>query len=547
MRNHTISASICALLLFISLTGCMLLPLEAVGMPVDVTAVAFAPEVACTDQFIAHELDHITTVAEEPVRMFDSNGAGLAVNDLDGDGDLDLVFANLRGNNAIFWNEGNFNFIKSELDHGQSRAVAMVDVDGNGLLDIVFTQRTGSLAYWHNAGERSFVQETLPGVQEYAYAMNWADLDGDGDLDLVTGSYDAGLEKELGSSFMLGNGGGVFYYENQEGTFVPTQLAAQAQALAIHLGDLNGDSLADILVGNDFAMQDQAWLASETGWQPMQPFATTTHSTMSFTAGDIDNDGHAELFATDMKPYANDEATQNAWRPVMAMIPEHHEAGDPQVMENVLQSAAADGRFENRAAAFDLDATGWSWSAKFGDLDNDGFLDLYVVNGMIAADLFAHLPGGELVERNQAFHNERGKRFVPMPAWQLDAETSGRGMSMADLDNDGDLDAVVNNLLAPAQIFENQLCGGMGLEVDLLWRESANPYAVGAELVLHTSAGTFTRQVQVASGYLSGDPTRVHIGIPADATLNHLDIRWPDGEVSRLPHPPANQLLQIRR
>ena len=127
------------------------------------------------------------------------------------------------------------------------------------------------------------------------------------------------------------------------------------------------------------------------------------------------------------------------------------------------------GKWENQATRRGVDATGWSWSARFGDLDQDGYLDLYIVNGMIATDLFGYLNNGELVEENQAFHNRGDGSFQPAPQWQLGSTASGRGMIMADLDGDGDLDIVVNNLRGFAQLFENQLCTGASLQVDLVW------------------------------------------------------------------------------
>lgn len=502
---------------------------------------------SCSGQFVAHSLDHVTTVASDPVEMFDSNGAGLAVNDLDNDGYLDLVMANLLGDTTILWNQGGLRFEKRLLDQNQTRAAAAVDIDEDGLLDLVFTQRIGSLAYWHNEGDRIFTQDLLSGVHEYAYAMNWADLDRDGDLDLVTASYDAGLEKDLGNTFLLGQGAGIFYFENKAGTYIPARLAERSQALAIHLGDLNSDNHADILVGNDFSVPDGVWFNQHGSWQVAQPFSTTTHSTMSYTAGDINNDGQQALFATDMKPYADDEITRNAWAPVMEMMPHHEVEGDPQIMANVLHSQLGNGEFTNDAPTLGLAATGWSWSAKFGDLDHDGFLDLYVVNGMIATELFGHLSDDALIEQNQALRNDGGTRFVPALEWQLNAETSGRGMSLADLDNDGDLDVVVNNLLAPAQLFENQLCAGASLAIDLRWPESSNTHAIGATLILDTTIGKLTRQVEAVSGYLSGDPSRIHFGFPADTVVNDLNIRWPDGTHSHLPTPPVNVLLQIQR
>ena len=167
---------------------------------------------------------------------------------------------------------------------------------------------------------------------------------------------------------------------------------------------------------------------------------------------------------------------------------------------NTLQVRGADGAFENRASGAGVDATGWSWSAQFGDLDNDGDLDLYTVNGMIG-EAFGHLPGAELVEENQALRNDGAGAFVPAPEWGLGATESGRGMALADLDPDGDLDIVVNNFQAPVVLFENQVCGGASLQVDLDWSGSANPFAVGARLRLTTDKATYWRETRVSSGY----------------------------------------------
>ncbi len=523
-------------------------PASQPDAPVAVRAAttALAAGQPCAGSFVPRSLPHTTAVRGETVGMFESNGAGVAVNDLDGDGLLDLVFANLDGPNTVLWNRGDLRFEAQSLDDRNSRAVSIVDVDGDERQEIVFTHRDGGASVWRTGGARP-ARSTLPGVLEPAYAMAWADLSGDGTLDLVTGSYDSELAKRQRDRFMFGTGAGVFVYEQRAGSFVKTRLATESQALAIALLDLNRDRRPDIVAGNDFGQRDQTWLRDGAGWSAAEPFAATTHSTMSLDWGDLDNDGGFELFATDMKPYAIDTATLAAWLPVMATMPAKHAPGDPQIMDNVLQVRGADGRWHNEAFRRGVDATGWSWSGKFGDLDNDGFLDLYVVNGMIARELFHHLPGDELVEQNQARRNSGRGYFMPAPEWGLGSTAGGRGMSMADLDNDGDLDIVVNNLRAPAQLFENRLCGGAGLEVDLRWPASGNTRAIGARLVLHTDRGTYTRDVRATSGYLSGDPARVHFGFPADAVLERLEVRWPDGAISALARPDRQTLLTVTR
>ncbi|MCY3901002.1 MAG: CRTAC1 family protein [Caldilineaceae bacterium] len=513
----------------------------------------------CTGSFAEHELPHVTGTAFERVTYFTSNGAGLAVGDLDNDGDEDFVLANLLGPNKIFWNEGNWQFRPQLLLDGSLRGLALVDVDGDGWLDITATSRSGILLYWRNSGGEEgsppFTNEQEParlqGVDGFAYSLQWADLDADGDLDLVTASYDASLEKQIGRRALdATDQNGVFVYKNENGRFWPTRLASRSQGLALQLQDLNGDRRIDILVGNDFDVHDAVFLNQRGGsWLEAEPFATTTFSTMSFDTGDIDNDGQLELFAADMHPYSEEPEIMRQWLPVMETMPPPSPDDAPQVMANVLQERQGDA-WSDQAEAWQIPFSGWSWSAQFGDIDQDGLLDLYVVNGMTAMEIFRHLPGDELVEENQAYRNDGGNRFTPAPEWKLNSTAGGRGMSMADFDGDGDLDVLINNLRSPSQIFENQLCSGRSLLVDLRQPGSGNTRALGAELLLHTSTGIYRRSVHAAGGYLSGRSARQHFGMPLESRIIMLEVRWPDRVLSLIDGraiQPASLLTITRR
>ncbi len=528
-----------------ALLPCLILTLVLAAcvpsLSVHVVSQPLSPLPRCSGRFVEHPLPHVTGTAFERVTYFASNGAGLAVGDLDNDGDEDFVLANLLGPNQIFWNEGHWRFQPQLLFDGSLRAVALVDVDGDDWLDITATGRSGDVRIWPNAGpDTLFSHQQRPsrlrGVNGFAYALQWGDLDADGDLDLVTGSYDAALEKQIGRRALeASNLTGVFVYAQHDDRFVPTRLAPHAQALALQLLDVNHDGRLDILVGNDFDTRDVLFLATEADhWQAADLFAQTTFSTMSFDTGDIDNDGAWELFAADMHPYSNDPDIMRQWQPVLQTMPAPSPLDGPQVMANVLQDQHQGQDWTDRAPDWGIPYSGWSWSAQFGDLNQDGFLDLYVVNGMTAQEIFSHLPNDELIEENQVYRNDAGRRFVPAPEWQLNSTAGGRGMSLADLDGDGDLDVLINNLRSPAQIFENQLCTGLPLLVQLRQPGTGNTRALGSEVILHTSTGVYHRRVQATGGYLSGRSAQLHFGLPRDSRIDTLEIRWPDGVVSRI-------------
>jgi len=467
----------------------------------------------CRDSFLTHPLDHVTSAVG---RKFEAYGAGVAINDLDNDGDLDIVLANLAGPNTILWNEGGLNFRAKRLPGGDARAVNIVDVDGDGWQDIIFSRRASIPDYWHNQGRQKFEQKLLSGLAKPVYALNWADLDGDNDLDLVAGSFDANLLADLGSNFLLSGGAGLFYYENRRGYFMSQRLTQSAQATAIDLLDLNDDGQLDIIVGNNFDTSNRVWLRQKNAWHESTLLgAASFANTISLAHADVNNDGHFDILSTHMPP------------------PDQPPGG-----RNELHISGMLGRFREKATEWGIATTGQSWSAKFGDLNSDGFEDLYLVNGALE-------PG--LVEKNRAFRNTGFKHFQPAPEWRLGASASGRGVSMADLDDDGDLDIVVNNLGSPAQLFENQLCGGQNLQVDLFWPGAGNRRAIGAILALHTGNASTYRTVTAASGYLSGDPTRVHFGFPTGTALNSLEIRWPDGAISTVNQLSPQTRLSITR
>ncbi len=504
---------------------------------------------SCTDTFVAHRLPHTTRSDKKELVHFIANGAGVALADLNHDGLIDIVLAGMDAPPTIMWNQGDLKFRNEILNVAGSRAVNAVDVDGDGQIDLVFTHAGNRPSFWR--ANFNLVPPVFQRVPANAfigrfnpYSMAWADLDADGDLDMVGASYNAELiARGLGTP----SGGGVFLFTNDGGTLKPLLLDSHSQSLAVLLTDLDGDGRRDILIGNDFATPDTVFFNKPNGWIDAFPFVRITANTMGFAEGDTDNDGSFEIMGTDMKPYQSDPI----WIPPLEGKGSMQADDGIQFVANTLQfrSKGTSSSFTDQGVARGVDATGWSWSVQFGDLDNDGAVDLYVVNGMIHSGLFGHLPDNELVEENQALRNDGTGHFVPAPEWKLAGTESGRGMSFADMDNDGDLDIVVNNFAKPSVLFENRLCVGIALEVALYWEGSPNRRAIGAKLRLYTTQGTLHREMRASSGYLSSLPARVHFGLGNTTTkdVQQLEVIWPDGQISHIDQPPLGVLLQLRR
>ena len=209
----------------------------------------------------------------------------------------------------------------------------------------------------------------------------------------------------------------------------------------------------------------------------------------------------------------------------------------------------AGGGYDNHAGRFGVDASGWSWAAQFGDLDNDGFLDLYVVNGMMSEELFAHVSAYALVEENQVFPQRRQRRIPADAAVAVGLERRRRGMVMVDLDDDGDLGHCGQQSAGAGAVAREPGCVTVAPH---FWfpcagRAGINTGAIGSRLVLHTSAGELHREITASSGYLSGNVAAVHFGFPRTSEPLRLQIDWPDGAISFLDQPAPDTRITVIR
>ena len=498
----------------------------------------------CGFRFSRTDLPHYTSGGATGSALYASNGSGLAVGDLTGDGQPDLVFGNIVGTVTVYVNEGDFVFTPISTTLTDVRSLAIVDADGDGTREIYATRRfappiVGKLT------DGALTYEPIPEVYSAFYAMGWQDLNRDGALDVVFGTYDNEQLQQQGLIFQTRGGGGVFVYTQTETGFTPQRLNDSAQALAIAFPDLDHDGRPDVLVGNDFNEPDAGWTINNAGYAAVAPFSQTTENTMSLDYADYNNDGVLDIYATDMKPYDQSVTTMARWLPAMLKLTRPLTADDPQYTENTLHTWDGS-RWRNRAYDLQLDATGWSWSAKFADLDNNGWQDLYVVNGMKATDLLSYLPDDELSEDDMLFVTDNSERYELVDRG-ISQTGSGRSATMADLDNDGDLDVVVNPIDGNAQLYRNELCQTASIAVTLVDPTSANRDAVGAIVSVAANKQLLTRTIQVSSGYLSGQPTTAHFGLGDTQRIERLVITWPDGKQSEVTDITANMHYTITR
>ena len=503
----------------------------------------------CSGAFVPHELAHVTLGRGVITAMSDGTGSGVLVEDMDDDGLIDIVLPNLAGETSILWNEGGLVFDRQPLISGRFRQALAADVDADGDRDLVLTTGIGPPVVLSavDGAPRHYQRRELR-TAAIAYSAAVGDLAGDGTLRLATGSYNAELTQNRDPRVLTGNGVGAAVHRLEAGQgsaspVVSELLTDQAQALVTLVVDLDDDGRQDVMVGNDLGTPDMVWLGAGGGrLVEAVPFDTTTLSTMSIDVVDFDNDGDSDVIATDMAPMAGEDPTP--WERVMPDV-EAARVDDVQDPFNKLQVRDGDG-YDDRAVDLGFAATGWSWSGVAGDLDNDGLLDLYVVNGMQAVAVFPDLPDGALVEANQAFRNT-GDDLVPAPQWGLGDTAGGRGMAQADLDADGDLDVVVNNLGSPAKLFENDLCGGAALVVDPVWLGVQNRDALGVTIEVTAGDRVLRRQLASARGYLSSPPTEAHFGLGDHDRPVDVTITWPDGATTDLAEVEVGRRLTVER
>jgi hypothetical protein len=542
------------------------------------------------------------------------NGGGVAIGDIDGDGLPDLYFTSTFQSNKLYRNLGNLKFedITDQAgvaaEEGFKTGVAMADVNGDGLLDI-YVCRTGkgdprdrqNLLFVNN-GDLTFTEKAEAFGLVETNTSNHAtffDYDLDGDLDLYllahrldfTDSGDMRLKqdengaytriltpKEPDQSDML--------FRNDNGRFVNVSSTAgiinSTFGLSATVADMNQDGYPDVYVANDYIDPDFVYINNGDGTFTDKYFEYLGHSSQSSMGsdiGDYNNDGLYDIIVMDMFP-ADPVRFKEMMNPMALQRQEmlrKYGYGD-QVGRNVLQLNMGNGQFAEIGELAGVSTTDWSWGSLFADLDNDGWQDLHVANGyrrdMTHMDYVVYTrdsierTGGlskkrfpdinaflDLVPEKKlasfVFRNQQDLTFKDVTnEWGMDQPAFSNGSAWADLDNDGDLDMVINNILDPAFIFENHASERLDhhyLQISLEGK-SANTYGIGAEVCVTTSDGQ--RQCQAMRpirGFFSSSQPIIHFGLGTRTAIEELVVVWPDRRMQTLKNVKADSRLVLRQ
>jgi len=532
------------------------------------------------------------------------NGGGVAIGDINNDGLPDVYLTANMGPNTLYLNRGNFVFEDISQNAGiqgkgeWSTGVSMADVNGDGWLDI-YVCNSGNQAsdekhneLFMNNGDLTFTERAAEyAVNDSGYSTHagFFDYDKDGDLDLYLMNNSS---KAIGSFKLEENQrnirdymGGDKLFRNDGNRF--TDVSEQAGiygsvigfGLGITLGDIDLDGWVDIYISNDFFERDYIYMNKGDGTfrevlTDMMP--STSAASMGADMADINNDRYPEVFATDMVPEFNDrlktKTTFDNWEGYHSNVQNgyHH-----QFTRNMLHINNADGTFSEVGRFAGVNATDWSWGALIVDLDNDGMKDLFVANGIYQdltdqdyiqyfsdRDRVMSIVTGKNVDYktlidaipsvklpNYAFQNQGNFRFANVAdKWGLAQPSHSNGSAYGDLDNDGDLDLVVNNVNMPVFIYRNEtnqlLPGNRYLKV-VLNGIAPNTHAIGAKVTgVHKGKYYYTEQLPTR-GFLSTIDARPNLGLGAIVTLDTLVVEWPDNRVTLLTQVATNKTLTL--
>ncbi|MFO1498517.1 MAG: FG-GAP-like repeat-containing protein [Verrucomicrobiota bacterium] len=484
--------------------------------------------------------------------------------DIDNDGDLDLYVCVFNGPNLLYLNAGDGSFQEAAQGFGlnfsgASVMMAFADYDHDGFLDGYLVTHRLAVGVDHR----------LPGTSSAAFQRAIIRTTGPGKVE-VNPAYSElfGLiPKASGRSELIIAGQADYLYHNDgKGHFSVVNDRAGIRGHDIGLAacwwDYNDDGFADLYVSNDYKGPDRLYRNNRDGTFTDVAPTVLPHvpwSSMGVDVADIDNDGRIDLIATEMAG-----STHYRRMTINGDLPRERwflSFGEPrQYQRNALYLNTGTERVLEAACLAGLEATDWTWSAKFADMDNDGWMDVFVANGMsrdfVNADSLASMrergrassqwhTRPVLREENLAFRNRGDVRFDNVGrAWGLNQLSASFGAAFADLDRDGDLDLIVSNFEEAVSVYRNTGTSGGGVLVRLRGQAS-NSWGVGAKLQLTAGGLTQTRSIDLSSGIMSANEPIAHFGLTGSSAIDQLRIKWPGGKQQILAGLNAGRLYSI--
>ena len=538
------------------------------------------------------------------------NGGGVAAGDVNGDGLTDLYFSANMTPNALYINKGAMKFEEVTAISGVAgrpgpwkTGVTLADVNGDNKLDL-YVCYSGALPPQKRINQLFINQgnnaEGIPVFTEQAKAYGldspafsnqayFFDYDRDGDLDALLLNHNpqsypvlnvAGTARLLKEEnpFM-----GVRLYQQRNGFFKDVTLQAGISSspltygLGLGISDLNNDGWPDVYVSNDYAVPDYLYMNNGNGTfidVLKESMGHTSHFSMGNDIADINNDGLQDIITLDMLPKDN-------YRQKLLMAPDNYDKFDLNVrsgfhyqyMRNMLQLNNGNGTFSEIGQLAGISNTDWSWAALTADYDNDGWKDLYVTNGYYRdytnldfinymddyiktkgqlkrselPEIIAKMPSSDLV--NYLFMNKKGISFTNATASAgVNIPSNSNGAAYADLDNDGDLDLIINNINQPVFIYQNTTLENTSqhyLQVKLQG-EAKNTQGLGTKVTLFCNGVQQTVEQSPARGYLSSVSPVLHFGLGAVDNIDTLVVTWNSGKQQQLTNIKADQMLVLR-
>lgn len=524
------------------------------------------------------------------------NGGGVAAGDVNNDGLTDLYFTNTMKPNALYINKGDFKFedvtAKAGVDGGAgvNWGTTMADINGDGWLDI-YVCKSGATAgldlkrnqCFINQGDGTFKEMAKAmGIDNPGYSVQAAffDYDMDNDLDLIVmnqpsnarderskyGDDEKPFTNESTSDRLFRNNGNMTFTDVSEEAGVVSFI----YGLGLKICDLNGDHLPDVYVASDYDWPDHVLINNGNGTftnKVKDYFDHISNFSMGIDIGDINNDALDDIYVLDMaginhfrsKTNMPSMSPQRFWKNVAKG--RHY-----QYMHNVLQLNRGNGIYSEISYLANVSKSDWSWSVLMMDADNDGFQDIYVTNGikrevrnsdytkkfteMIDANtvpqditkLIEMMPSVPMA--NLMFHNDGNLHFTDKANdWGLGQLSFSNGCVYADLDKDGDLDIVVNNVDAEAFVYENKAneSGKKYIQFELKTSKSRRPVE-GTRVTLYAGDKIFQSQYfHPVRGFMSSSEPLVHFGLGDVTAIDSAIFIWPDQNISVTNQPQINQ------